>query len=630
MWLLTAQAIYIYIAGDSYGQFPTTADAYNETGDGDINRRDIIVVKLNDDGTQIIYATYVGGSNDDSANDIHVDGSGNVYVAGLSESSNFPTTGGAYNTSPDGGWDDGVIFKLNSDGSSLNYSTYVVAPYDNEIYAMHVDDEGYAYFAGYTSGGLPVTSGAFDEVFGGISYDGCFGKLSTDGSSMEFLSYLGGSGNDTWVRDIKVDDSGNIFMIGQTRALDFPTTSGAYMENVPATALSIHKNVFVTKMNSSGNGLVYSTYVGGNSYDDGKVIDIDSGGNAYFGAETYSTNFPTTVGAYDRTGGSSSYLDLIFAKLNSAGSNLVYSTYIDTNRDDRVFDITVDSSGKAYFTGTTRALDFPATSDAFNSTGDGSTSYDDAYLLKLNSDGSDLDFSTLFSTPNHDRGYSSHVANNGLVTFVGSSAGAGYPTTPGVINGSHNGNYDMVITQFHIDAPISSNFLISSGTTDFFSVPDMNSVSGMTLANSNGNITWDNPVNAYQQDYDSYVTIGDGFVSMNVSALSETINTSAHVCIRDISACEVYTVYYAEGHHSSLAALKGNGSVCNAGTTPACANIVCDAAASTLCFDVAHFDGYGGEGGESVPEFSDLGWLLIMVIVVGGFLVIRKKDLNKN
>ena len=266
--------------------FPTTSGAFDRTGAAS-NFADVFVSKLNAAGTALIYSTFVGGSNMEFGNRLAVDAGGNAYVTGTTKSSNFPTTGGAFDRTqnippncPRCATDvtDGFVFKLNAAGSALRYSTYL----------------------------------------GGTEYDS--------------------------PRGIAVDGSGNAYVTGETLSSDFPTTAGAFSRTRRG-----QYDVFVTKLNPTGSALVYSTFLGGAAVDNGQQVQVDGGGNAYVLGSSSSADFPTTAGAFDTTANGG--FDATLTKLNPAGSALVYSTFIGTNDVDGGSGLVIDGTGSAYVTG---------------------------------------------------------------------------------------------------------------------------------------------------------------------------------------------------------------------------------------------------------------------------------------
>ena len=237
------------------------------------------------------------------ANGVAIDGSGNAYVTGKTKSSNFPTTGGAFDRSinippncPRCGTDvtDGFVFKLNAAGSALAYSTYLGGTEDDSPRGIAVAG-GNAFVTGETlSSNFPTTAGAFDRTYAG-QYDMFVTKLNAAGSALAYSTFLGGAAVDNGA-GVAVDSGGNAYAMGFTSSTDFPTTAGAFDRTQNGGF-----DVTLTKLNPAGSALVFSTYLGGAGFDSGNDLTVDSGGNAYVAGGTGSTNFPTTAGAFDTT-----------------------------------------------------------------------------------------------------------------------------------------------------------------------------------------------------------------------------------------------------------------------------------------------------------------------------------------
>jgi hypothetical protein len=177
-----------------------------------------------------------------------------------------------------------------------------------------------------------------------------------------YSTFLGGSSDDEG-HGIAVDDAGAAYVTGYTLSTDFPTAAALQVTNHGAP------DAFVTKLNPAGSGLVYSTYLGGNGEDLGDGIAVDAAGNAYVTGQTRSTDFPTTVGAFQRA--LQGPADAFVTKLNPAGSGLVYSTYLGGGGFDAASGIAVDAGGNAYVTGLTYSTNFPTTAGAFQTTNAG-------------------------------------------------------------------------------------------------------------------------------------------------------------------------------------------------------------------------------------------------------------------
>ncbi|SPE45766.1 conserved exported hypothetical protein [Candidatus Sulfotelmatobacter sp. SbA7] len=238
-----------------------------------------------------------------------------------------------------------------------------------------------------------------------------------------YSTYLGGSGND-FGYSIAVDGAGNAYVVGTTSSTDFPTTSGAFQ-----TTYGGNGSAFVTKFNAAGSALVYSTYLGGSGGAAASGIAVDSAGNAYVTGTTYSTDFPTTPGAFQTTHTGAD--DAFVTKLNPRGSALAYSSYLGGSSYNQGNAIAVDGTGNAYVTGMTRSTDFPTTPDAFQSVCGGSACQN-AFVTKFNPTGSALAYSTYLGGSGGDQGYSIAVDSSGNAYVTGQTGSKDFPITPGV------------------------------------------------------------------------------------------------------------------------------------------------------------------------------------------------------
>jgi hypothetical protein len=386
--------------------FPTTPGAFDTSFNGEW---DAFVVKLNPNGSSLVYGTFIGGSGPDSGGEIAIDGGGNAYVTGGTHSSDFPTTPGAFDRSYNGDYDVFVV-KLNPNGSSLSYGTFIGGSDDDFGLGIAVDGGGNAYVTGFTeSSDFPTTSGAFDRSINGYR-DAFVVKLSQSGSSLSYGTFLGGEiGSLDYGWAIAVDDEGYAYVTGLTYSSDFPTTSGAF-----DTSFNGEWDAFVVKLNPNGSSLVYGTFIGGSDDDYGSDIAVDGGGNAYVSGGTYSSDFPTTPGAFDTSFNDGE--DAFVVKLDPNGSSLVYGTFIGGSDWDWGDGIAVDGEGNAYVTGRTESSDFPTTPGAFDRSFNG---YYDAFVVKLNPNGSSLSYGTFIGGSDWDGGAGIAVNGGGNAYVTG-------------------------------------------------------------------------------------------------------------------------------------------------------------------------------------------------------------------
>ena len=373
--------------------------------------------------SSLVYSTYLGPSKGTSLTEaqggIAVDAAGDAYIAGFTESPQFPTTIGAFQTS--GAFINTIGFgafvtKFNAAGSALVYSTFLggISPT-----SLAVDSAGDAYVTGSTYD-VPPLKNAFQATAGGGG-DAFVTKLNAAGSKLVYSTYLGGSGQD-YTTGIAVDGSGDAYVTGYTASTNFPTTPGALRTTLGAPS------AFVTELNPAGSALVYSTYLGGSAgtvYAHG--IAVDSSGNAYV---TGFGGFPTTPGAYL----SGSQGGAFVAKLNPTGSALVYAAQLGGSGGfDNGYRIAVDGSGNAYVMGVALSPDFPTTPGAYQTTFGGN---EDAFVTELNPNGTALVYSTFLGGSGSENNYPGNtvggiaVDSHGKIYVTGTTWGINYPNNP--------------------------------------------------------------------------------------------------------------------------------------------------------------------------------------------------------
>jgi hypothetical protein len=396
---------------------------------------DVFVTKLNSTGTGLIYSTYIGGSSADYGNAIAIDGSGNTYITGYTGSTDYPVTPGAFQTIK-AAYSDVFVTKLNSTGTGLIYSTYIGGSDYDYGFAIAIDGSGNTYITGFTgSTDYDITLGAFQTTYSG-NVDVFVTKLNGMGTNLIYSTYIGGSGNED-CRSIAIDGSGNAYITGFTHSTDYPITPGAFQTTIAGFPFLV--DVFVTKLNSTGTGLIYSTYVGGGSGDFGNAIAIDGSGNAYITGFTYSTDYPITPGAFQTTKGAGA--DVFVTKLNSTGTGLIYSTYIGGSGEESGNAIAIDGSGNAYITGYTgSSTDYDITPGAFQITYGGG--FNDVFVTKLNSTGTGLIYSTYIGGSGNERGHAIAIDNSGNAYITGYTGSTDYDITPGAFQTTYSGGSD--------------------------------------------------------------------------------------------------------------------------------------------------------------------------------------------
>lgn len=317
----------------------------------------------------------------------------------------------------------------------LEYSTYLGTSAFDQINSMAVDAQGNVYVVGLTnSQNLPVLN-AYQNTCGCIE-DGFVAKLDPEGRPV-FITYLGGSSNDT-ASAVAVDSSGNVYVTGTTQSTNYPVTPGAFRRTCTGCG---DREAFVTKLSAAGNALLYSTYLNGSQGDEGRDIAVDAAGNAYVVGFTNSTDFNTTPGAV-QTQRSGTFLDAFAVKLDAAGSDLIFGTYLGGTRDERANGVAVDAEGNVYIAGETASRDFPFLASSYQPF---HTSFEtggpfDPFITKLNPAGTAIIYATSISNgPFEDRAWDIAVDGQGQAYVVGDTFSPIFPTTPGVFMRAPNG-----------------------------------------------------------------------------------------------------------------------------------------------------------------------------------------------
>ncbi|MCG8539988.1 MAG: SBBP repeat-containing protein [Clostridia bacterium] len=440
----------VYVAGGTISpSFPVTLGAFQEVfpSVGD-NFTSAYVTKLSFDGSGLIYSTFLGGSDSDEARSIVIDNMGSAYITGETSSSDFPVTLGAFqeNNLSMNGEPSAFAAKLSPDGTQLIYSTFLGGSDDDEGTDIDIDIRGNAYITGETdSPDFPVTSNAFQQNLPSIveGPNSVFvTKLNIDGSSLIYSTFLGGSGNDEGL-GIAVDDMGSAYVTGNTSSPDFPVTLGAFQENFSIIIPNL-SSAFVTKLNPDGSSLIYSTFLGGSVDDQGQRIAVDQMGNAYVGGEAASPDFPVTLGAFQEEFIANQDAGFV-TKLNSDGSQLIYSTFLSgTGGDNEVQGIAVDKMGNAYVSGFSNSSSFPTTLGAFQEEFQGiaNQGFGDAFVAKINPDGSSLIYSTFLGGSQTDIARDIAIDQEGNAYVVGYTISPNFPVTLGAFEENFKGDTD--------------------------------------------------------------------------------------------------------------------------------------------------------------------------------------------
>jgi hypothetical protein len=477
---------YTYVIGTTPStNFPTTAGSTEPSRPATVNPNvsTAFVTKFSQDGTSLVYSTFLGGNSGEYGSAIALDTHGHAFVTGTTFSSDFPVTPGAYQKTLKPGTGAIFVTELSQADSYLVYSTYVNGV--EQASGIAVDSTDHAYVTGFTNATtLPVSANAYQLTNRAAPKglpNGYVIKLSQAGNTIDYATYLGGTRGD-WTYAIAVDSSEHAYVTGLALSVNFPVTSSAYQKTNKCGSQN-GSNAFITKFNADGSGLDYSTYLGGtgnpgpssnnNTVGDwGNGIAVDLQGNAYVTGTAYSLDFPHTNGAFQIT--NNGYItessNAFVTKLNGAGTQVIYSTYLggsgvwnaaplDDNAPVSFGDIgtaiAVDSKGDAYVTGTAVSGNFPTTSDA-NQPQDPSQDYNEdgnnqvGYFTKLNPAGSALLYSTYLGGSGCGGGIGATFDGQGDVSNTiavdvsgnaylgGSTCSVDFPATAGAFQPSNN------------------------------------------------------------------------------------------------------------------------------------------------------------------------------------------------
>ena len=465
-----------YLTGYTYSSnFPITPGAFQEklTAPNINSDKDAFVTKLNDAGNAVLYSTYLGGKHGtEEGRGIAVDTQGNAYVVGLTSAADFPTTSGAFqptsgNAVNSFNVNDAFIAKLNATGNALIYSTFLGGNSKDEGYSIALDSDRNAYVTGTTdSSNFPITSGAPQTTRVGFQPDAFISKINGAGSALVYSTFLGGS-NAEFGYAIATDVAGNAYVAGETYSDNFPVTSGVLQSAIGASG---YGDGFIAKLNSAGTTFIYATYLGGNGYDGCRGIALDNQGQVYVAGYSQSSNFPVTPGAYQTSPKGSRFLnnDIIVAKLNSAGSQLLYSTYVGSdpvNSNEYANAIALNANGEVFVAGGTESQQFPTTPDAIQRTVNDTNS--NVVVFKLNSTGSTLLYSTYLGGNDQEFARGLAIDSVGDVYVTGLTMSTNFPVTPGAFQTFPSGNhFDLGAFVAKIGAPRSSSLSVSGHITD--------------------------------------------------------------------------------------------------------------------------------------------------------------------
>lgn len=424
----------IYAAGGSRSpDFPTTPGAYDETPNGNY---DAYVAKFDPNGN-LIWSTVVGGPNYDRAYAVEVDPQGYVYIAGRA-GAGFPVTTGAFQTTFQGSPDvapygpqDGFVCKLTPDGAAVVFCSYFGTTDHNIIRDIAVDAQGTIYVATSVTGtALPAawTANGYQPTPRGGT-DAVAAKIATDGSAVLWATYVGGSGEEVSENSIRVDGSGNVFLLTTTNSPDAATPNGF------DHSLGGPRDAYLVKISPDGGTLLFGTFIGGSGGESIETheLAIDPQGNPVVASGTTSTDFPVTPSAFQAqfsgSGGSSGGQgsnyggDGFIAKISGDGASLLAATYLGGSSGDGIEGVSADASG-IYVSGATYSTDFPTPAGAYQETMAGVA---DLFVAKLSPDLSTMIYGSYLGGSSQDYGRTSTIDGAGNVIIGGNVQSTDWP-----------------------------------------------------------------------------------------------------------------------------------------------------------------------------------------------------------
>ncbi|MEM6766569.1 MAG: T9SS type A sorting domain-containing protein [Bacteroidota bacterium] len=363
--------------------FPTTAGIYQEYFAGSL---DAYVLKMNPDATEVIFATYLGGTDWELAYGLSMNSLDEPYITGFTRSENYPVSATAWQTTHGGGFIDGFVTRLSADGKSTVFSSYLGGSDRDYIYDMEVDEEGNPFFTGIThSEDFPLSSSPFQSELNGEA-DAFVVKGSADGTSLIFSTFLGGEKVEIG-QDLVLNQAGEVFIGGNTSSHSFPVSSSALQPTLSITEGGTEEDGFLVKLSPDGSALMLGTFLGGTQLDGIFSVALDAGGNILVSGSTFSSDYPTTELAYQQNlaGSGLGNGDVFIAKLSSDVQNVIFSTLLGGEDLEFVKSIRVDENDQILVLGATRSPNFPV----YNSLAQHQHMYD-IFISLLSENGSEL------------------------------------------------------------------------------------------------------------------------------------------------------------------------------------------------------------------------------------------------
>lgn len=461
--------------------YPTSIGAIQSNFNGGF--MDLFVSKLSLDGANLLFSSFIGGSDYEEPWAININSIDEVIIAGFTGSFDFPVTSGSFQTNF-GGIDDVFIFRLNTNSNTLIFSSFLGGIGQESIENMLSDLTGDIILSGVTSSSnFPTTVGSFQAGFNGV-YDLYVSKISADGTLLLKSTLLGGTGQEHSVF-MQINSASEIILTGRTSSANFSVTPGVFQSTYAGFG-----DIYACKLSNDLSNLLFSTYLGGTDWDFINSMTLDLSENILITGFTDSQNYPISIGAFQTTYGGNR--DAIVSKLNTDGTNLIFSTYIGGSNSDLGNTCINTSTGGTLVVGLTRSANFPTISGAFQ-TLYGGLGYDDLFVCELNNNGSNLSYSTFLGGDNADYGYNNNKLVGCNLYMSPTVHSMNFPVTPGafqtikphtedtpvvlkismcedVDSDLLNDSSNCTINQIHFPAPIEGGVWSDGSMVDTFFV----------------------------------------------------------------------------------------------------------------------------------------------------------------
>jgi hypothetical protein len=397
--------------------------------------RDCFILKINSDGSDIIFSTYLGGSANEWANDITLDSDGEIYITGRTESYDFPTKNALQPTKAADM--DVFVTKMDSTGSRLIFSTFLGGTYYDSGKGIAVDDDRAVYVTGLAWINFPLKNPI--QGYHGGGGDAFLTKINPSGTAIVYSTYLGGGSYDTGHK-LVLDSEDSVFLCGMTKSRNFPTKNA-----IRPSFGGGNRDGYVAKINPAGSTLVYSTYLGGSDQDEIVRSALDNSNRIYVSGYTHSTDFPVFNPLQEHLRGNS---DGFLTVIQNDGTGYLFSTYLGGSGNDRIYGIVLDDHDEVYITGQTDSFDFPVRS-SFQANNAGAN---DAFIARLNLSDRKFIFSTYIGGSRDDWGRVVALDHADAVYVVGYTESSNFPTRK-PIQAGNAGSSDIFITKLIADDP---------------------------------------------------------------------------------------------------------------------------------------------------------------------------------